>query len=73
MTQGIVKRLIYSRYVAIRNLLSDSCCNKIKASVVQDSIKNKEVIERIKKVFNYTEKEIIFYVEYTIEQFPIVR
>lgn len=73
MTQGIVRRLIYSRYVAIRNLLSDSCCNKLKASRVKEMINDKASVERIKNIFSFTDEEITFYIDYTIQNFPMVK
>lgn len=72
-TQGIIRRLIYLRYVAIRDLLSNSCCNKLRASIVKEKVQDVNELKRIENVFNFSEEEIIFYVEYSIENFPMVR
>lgn len=72
-TQGIIRRLIYLRYVAIRDLLSNSCCNKLRASIVKEKVQDINELKRIENVFNFSEEEIIFYVEYSIDNFPMVR
>ena len=73
MTQGIIRRLIYARYVGIRNLLSDNCCNKVKSSAIKEMIIHQDTIERIKNIFDYTDEEINFYIDYTIQNFPMVK
>lgn len=73
MTQGIINRLIYSRYDSIRILLGGNRCNKVKAVNIKEMIQNKNDLERIKKVFDYSSEEIIFYVDYSIKNFPFVK
>ncbi len=73
MTQSIVNRLIYARYVGIRNVLSDSSCNKLKGSKIKDMINDTNSINEIKNIFDYSDEEIFFYVDYTIKNFPMVK
>lgn len=73
MTQGIINRLIYSRFDSIRSLLGGNRCNKLRASSIKEMIQNENDLERIKKVFDYSSEEIIFYVEYSIKNFPFVK
>lgn len=73
MTQSIVNRLIYARYVGIRNVLSDSSCNKLKGSKIKDMINDKDNINKIKNIFDFSDDEIFFYVDYTIKNFPMVK
>lgn len=73
MTQSIINRLIYARYVGIRNVLSDSSCNKLKGSRIKEMIYDANSMNKIKNVFNYSDEEIIFYVDYTIKNFPMVK
>ena len=37
-TQRTIRRLIYLRYVGIRDLLSDCCCQKVKLVAVRKAI-----------------------------------
>lgn len=73
LTLGIIKRLIYSRYVSIRNLLNSSRCNKMTSKVLKDKLSSEEEIKRVSNVFGYSKDEILFYVNYTISNFPMVR
>lgn len=73
MTQGIINRLIYSRFDSIRSLLSGNRCNKLRAATIKDKIQNENDLEKIKKVFDYSTEEIIFYVDYSIKNFPFVK
>lgn len=73
LTQGVVKRLIYSRYVGIRNLLNSSRCNKMTSKVLKDKLSIEEELQRVSSVFGYSREEILFYVDYTISNFPMVR
>ncbi|MBO0450765.1 hypothetical protein [Candidatus Enterococcus murrayae] len=73
MTQGIINRLIYSRFDSIRSLLANNRCNKLRASTLKEMIQNENDLERIKKVFDYSTEEIIFYVDYSIKNFPFVK
>lgn len=73
MTQGIINRLIYSRFDSIRSLLGVNRCNKLRAATIKDKIQNENDLEKIKKVFDYSTEEIIFYVDYSIKNFPFVK
>ena len=55
-TQGLIKRLIYVRYVGIRDLLSDNCCSKYKVNQVREALNKDNNVERIKNVFGYSMK-----------------
>ena len=46
-TQGLIKRLIYVRYVGIRDLLSDNCCSKYKVNQVREALNKDNNVERI--------------------------
>ena len=73
MTQGIINRLIYSRFDSIRSLLGGNRCNKLRATTIKEKIQNENYLEKIKKVFDYSIEEIIFYVDYSIKNFPFVK
>lgn len=73
MTQSIINRLIYARYVGIRNVLSNSSCNKLKGSRIKEMINDPNSMNKIKNIFDYSDKEIIFYVDYAIKNFPMVK
>ena len=49
-TQGLIKRLIYVRYVGIRDLLSDNCCSKYKVNQVREALNKDNNVERIKNI-----------------------
>ena len=72
-TQRTIVRLIYLRYVSIRDLLSPNCCNKMKLLDVKTAIKEEKNMNRIKNVFGYSDEEIIFYIDYADENIPMVR
>ena len=72
-TQRLIARLIYLRYVAIRDLLSPNCCNKFRLSDVRTAVKEEKNINRIKKVFEYSDDEINFYIDYADQNIPMVR
>lgn len=72
-TQRLIVRLIYLRYVGIRDLLSDCCCRKVKLVEIREAIKDEKNINRIKETFGYTDEEIIFYVDYTDQHIPMAR
>lgn len=72
-TQGIINRLIYSRYDSIRSLLGGNRCNKVRAATVKEMIQNEKELERIKNIFDFSSDEIIFYVDYSIKNFPFVK
>ncbi|OUK12900.1 hypothetical protein BU183_17695 [Enterococcus faecium] len=63
-TQGLIKRLIYVRYVGIRDLLSDNCCSKYKVNQVREALNKDNNVERIKngekKEFNMNSFNIDF-------------
>lgn len=73
MTQGIINRLIYSRFDSIRSLLGGNRCNKVRAATVKEMIQNEKELERIKNIFDFSSDEIIFYVDYSIKNFPFVK
>lgn len=72
-TQGIINRLIYSRFDSIRSLLGGNRCNKVRAATIKELIQNEKELERIKNVFEFSSDEIIFYVDYSIKNFPFVK
>lgn len=72
-TQGIINRLIYSRFDSIRSLLGGNRCNKVRAATIKELIQNEKELERIKNVFDFSTEEIIFYVDYSIQNFPFVK
>lgn len=72
-TQGIINRLIYSRFDSIRSLLGGYRCNKVRAATIKEMIQNEKELERIKNVFEFSSDEIIFYVDYSIKKFPFVK
>jgi hypothetical protein len=72
-TQGIINRLIYSRFDSIRSLLGGNRCNKVRAATIKEMIQNEKELERIKNVFDFSSTEIIFYVDYSIKNFPFVK
>lgn len=72
-TQRLLVRLIYLRYVGIRDLLSDCCCQKVKLVAVRKAIQEEKNIDRIKNVFGYTLEEINFYIDYADQNIPMVR
>ena len=72
-TQRTIRRLIYLRYVGIRDLLSDCCCQKVKLVAVRKAIQEEKNVNRIKNVFGYTLEEINFYIDYADENIPMVR
>lgn len=72
-TQRTIRRLIYLRYVGIRDLLSDCCCQKVKLVAVRKAIQEEKNIDRIKNVFGYTLEEINFYIDYADQNIPMVR
>lgn len=72
-TQRTIGRLIYLRYVSIRDLLSPNCCSKMKLLDVKSAIQEEKNIDRIKTVFKYSDEEIIFYIDYADENIPMVR
>lgn len=72
-TQRTIRRLIYLRYVGIRDLLSDCCCQKVKLVAVKKAIQEEKNVNRIKNVFGYTLEEINFYIDYADQNIPMVR
>ena len=72
-TQRTIRRLIYLRYVGIRDLLSDCCCQKVKLVAVRKAIQEEKNVNRIKNVFGYTLEEINFYIDYADDNIPMVR
>ena len=72
-TQGIINRLIYSRFDSIRSLLGGNRCNKVRAATIKEMIQNEKELERIKNIFEFSSDEIIFYVNYSIKNFPFVK
>ena len=72
-TQRTIRRLIYLRYVGIRDLLSDCCCQKVKLIAVREAIQEEKNVNRIKNVFGYTLEEINFYIDYTDQHIPMAR
>ncbi len=58
-TQGLIKRLIYVRYVGIRDLLSDNCCSKYKVNQVREALNKDNNVERIKNVLDIVLKRLI--------------
>lgn len=72
-TQRTIRRLIYLRYVGIRDLLSDCCCQKVKLVAVRKAIQEEKNIDRIKNVFGYSLEEINFYIDYADQNIPMVR
>ncbi|MDT2810054.1 hypothetical protein P7H43_06125 [Enterococcus asini] len=72
-TQRTIRRLIYLRYVGIRDLLSDCCCQKVKLVAVRKAIQEEKNIDRIKNTFGYTLEEINFYIDYADDNIPMVR
>lgn len=72
-TQRTIRRLIYLRYVGIRDLLSDCCCQKVKLVAVRKAIQEEKNVDRIKNVFGYTLEEINFYIDYADENIPMAR
>ncbi|MGH1867189.1 hypothetical protein ABE905_06735 [Enterococcus durans] len=72
-TQRLIKRLIYVRYVGIRDLLSDNCCSKYRVSQVREALTNENNIERIKNVFGYDVEEINYYIDFAEQFIPMVR
>lgn len=72
-TQGLIKRLIYVRYVGIRDLLSDNCCNKYKVNQLREALNKDNNVERIKKVFGYGIEEINYYIDLAEAFIPMVR
>lgn len=72
-TQRTIRRLIYLRYVGIRDLLSDCCCQKVKLVAVRKAIQEEKNVNRIKNVFGYTLEEINFYIDYADQNIPMAR
>lgn len=72
-TRRLIARLIYLRYVGIRDLLSDCCCNKVKLVAIRKAIQEEKNVERIKNTFGYTLEEINFYIDYADQNIPMVR
>lgn len=72
-TQGIINRLIYSRFDSIRSLLGGNRCNKVRAATVKEMIQNEKELERIKNIFDFSSDEIMFYVDYSIQNFPFIK
>lgn len=72
-TQRTIRRLLYLRYVSIRDLLSDCCCQKAKLVAVREAIQEEKNINRIKNVFGYSLEEINFYIDYAEQNIPMVR
>lgn len=72
-TQRTIRRLIYLRYVGIRDLLSDCCCQKVKLVAVRKAIQEEKNVDRIKNVFGYSLEEINFYIDYADENIPMAR
>ena len=72
-TQRLIVRLIYLRYVTIRDMLSPNCCNKFHLSDVKAAVKEEKNIQRIKNVFGYSDEEINFYIDYADQNIPMVR
>lgn len=72
-TQRTIRRLIYLRYVGIRDLLSDCCCQKVKLVAVRKAIQEEKNIDRVKNVFGYSLEEINFYIDYADQNIPMVR
>ena len=72
-TQRTIRRLIYLRYVGIRDLLSDCCCQKVKLVAVRKAIQEEKNVDRIKNVFGYTLEEINFYIDYADQNIPMAR
>lgn len=72
-TQRTIRRLLYLRYVSIRDLLSDCCCQKVKLVAVRKAIQEEKNINRIKNVFGYSLDEINFYIDYAEQNIPMVR
>ncbi len=58
-TQGLIKRLIYVRYVGIRDLLSDNCCSKYKVNQVREALNKDNNVERIKIFLDIALKRLI--------------
>lgn len=58
-TQGLIKRLIYVRYVGIRDLLSDNCCSKYKVNQVREALNKDNNVERIKMFLDIVLKRLI--------------
>ncbi|MGX7199212.1 hypothetical protein [Enterococcus nangangensis] len=72
-TRNLIFRLIYLRYVSIRDLLSDSCCNKMRLDAVKKAVLEEKNIKRIQNVFNYSVDEINFYISFAEEKIPMAR
>ena len=72
-TQRTIRRLLYLRYVSIRDLLSDCCCQKVKLSAVKSALKDEKNILRIQSTFSYSLEEINFYIDYAEQNIPMVR
>ena len=72
-TQRTIRRLLYLRYVSIRDLLSDCCCQKVKLVAVRNAIQEEKNINRIKNVFGYSLEEINFYIDYADHNIPMVK
>ena len=72
-TQRTIRRLLYLRYVSIRDLLSDCCCQKVKLVAVRNAIQEEKNINRIKNVFGYSLEEINFYIDYADQNIPMVK
>ena len=73
ITQGLIKRLIYVRYVGIRDLLSDNCCSKYKVNQVREALNKDNNVERIKNVLGYSIEEINYYIDFAEAFIPMVR
>lgn len=65
--------MIYVRYVGIRDLLSENCCNKYKVNQVREALNKDNNIERIKNVFGYGMEEINYYIDFAETFIPMVR
>lgn len=72
-TQGLIKRLIYVRYVGIRDLLSDNCCSKYKVNQVREALNKDNNVERIKNIFGYSIEEINYYIDFAEAFIQMVR
>ncbi|MFS0952451.1 hypothetical protein ACFC3A_12605 [Enterococcus thailandicus] len=72
-TQALIKRLIYLRYVGIRDVLSNSCCNKFKIKQVREELNKENNLKRLQNVFGYEIDEINYYIDFAEEFIPMAR
>ncbi len=61
-------RLIYLRYVNLRQIVSDNHCQKMKP----DQVREKLNINKINVYYDCTEEEVMFYIDYASEFIQIV-